>query len=75
VAPLAVSAAGGRGVGILVRLLIHAIAWRLIFHALGGFLRGYTHVPWLGTLLVVAVVAALVRYGLYLRRRRRWPFR
>lgn len=51
---------GAGGVGI-----------RLIFRLLAGFLRHYTHVPWLGAIIVAVIVVLLVRVAARRARRRR----
>jgi|GEM_PF-6940690 len=51
----------GRGIGLLVRFLIHLAIWHFVFRALGGFLYPYTHVRWLGTVLVAVVAFVLFR--------------
>lgn len=62
---------GGRGIGILLRWLLHVVAWGIVFHALRGFLVHYTHVPWLGAIIVTVVVVALLRAAVRARRRSR----
>lgn len=58
------------GVGLLVRWLLHVVAWSLVFHFLRGFLVHYTHVPYLGAIIVVAVLVGLWRFAVRARRRR-----
>jgi hypothetical protein len=58
------------GVGLLVRWLLHIVAWSLVFHFLRGFLFHYTHIPYLGAIVVIAVVVVLLRFGLRALRRR-----
>lgn len=58
------------GVGLLVRWLLHVVAWSLVFHSLRGFLVHYTHIPYLGSIVVIAVVVGLLRYAVHIRRRR-----
>lgn len=58
------------GVGLLVRWLLHIVAWGLVFHFLRGFLVHYTHVPYLGAIVVIAVVVGLLRFAFHARRRR-----
>lgn len=61
---------GGRGIGVLLRILFHLAVWHVVFHAMRGFLSGYTHIPWLGTVIVAILVVALIRFAMYRRRRR-----
>lgn len=58
------------GVGLLVRWLLHIVAWSLVFHFLRGFLVHYTHIPYLGAIVVIAVVVVLLRFAFRSRRRR-----
>ncbi|MBO0828141.1 MAG: hypothetical protein J2P24_10200 [Streptosporangiales bacterium] len=58
------------GLGLLVRWLLHVAAWSLVFHFLRGFLVHYTHVPYLGAIVVVAVLVASWRFAVHARRRR-----
>ena len=58
------------GVGLLVRWLLHVVAWSLVFHFLRGFLVHYTHIPYLGSIVVIAIVVGLLRYAVHVRRRR-----
>ena len=60
---------GGGGVERLLRLLFRLAIWHALFHAMRGFLTEYTHVPWVGTLIVMIIVVLLVRYAMYRRRR------
>lgn len=61
---------GGRGIGVLLHLLFRLAIWHLAFHAMRGFLTRYTHLPWVGTIIVVIVVVALIRFAMYRYRRR-----
>ena len=54
----------GHGVSVLIRLLVRLAIWHILFRALGGFLRPYTHVPWLGTILAAIVAFVLIRLAL-----------
>jgi hypothetical protein len=56
----------GGGIARLVRLLVRLAIWHLAFRVLAGFLQQYTHVPWLGSAVLVVVVFLLIRMA------RRW---
>lgn len=58
------------GGGGLVRLLFRLAVWHVVFHAMRGFLTEYTHMPWVGTVIVVIIVVALIRFAVYRRGRR-----
>jgi len=58
---------GGGGIGLLIRLLIRLAIW----HALSRFLTQYTHVPWLGTMVILVVVFVLARFAFRWYRNRR----
>lgn len=58
------------GVGLLVRWLLHVVAWSLVFHFLRGFLVHYTHVPYLASIVLIALVVGLLRFAVRARRRR-----
>lgn len=61
---------GGGGVGLLLHLLLRLAVWHVAFRAMRGFLSEYTHMPWVGTLVVVIIVVALIRFALHRRTRR-----
>jgi hypothetical protein len=50
-----------------VRLAI----WHLAFRFLGGFLQQYTHVPWLGSVVIIVAAFVLVRLAMRWYRNRR----
>ncbi|HEX6445595.1 MAG TPA: hypothetical protein VF053_10940 [Streptosporangiales bacterium] len=68
--PTVVATVAVSGVGLLVRWLLHVVAWSLVFHFLRGFLVHYTHIPYLGAIVVIAVVFVLLRFGLRAMHRR-----
>ncbi|BCJ36636.1 hypothetical protein Athai_41390 [Actinocatenispora thailandica] len=61
----------GHGIAVLIRFLIRLAIWHFAFRALGGFLRPYTHVPWLGTIIVAILLFVLFHYARRWYRRRR----
>jgi hypothetical protein len=67
---IAVPHIGGRGMGSLLRLLLRLAVWHALFHGMRVFLIQYTHLPWVGALIVMIVVVALIRFAMYRRRRR-----
>lgn len=66
---VAVPHMGGRGIGMLLRFLVHLAMWHIVFHAMRGFLVQYTHIPWLGTLIIVIIAVALIRFAMSHHRR------
>lgn len=61
---------GGGGIGQLLHLLLRLAVWHAVFHAMRGFLTEYTHLPWVGTLIIMIIVVALIRFAMYRRRHR-----
>lgn len=61
---------GGGGIGVLLHLLFRLAFVHALFHALRVFLIQYTHVPWVGTLIIVIFIVALTRLVMYRRRHR-----
>jgi len=61
---------GGGGIGQLLHLLFRLVLWHALFHGMRVFLIQYTHVPWIGTLIIVILVVAVIRYVMYRRHRR-----
>lgn len=59
---------GGGGIGELLHLLFRLALWHALFHAMRVFLIQYTHVPWIGTVIIVVIVVALIRFVTYRRR-------
>lgn len=62
---------GGHGIEVLIRWIVRLAIWHLVFRVLGGFLTRYTHIPWLGTLVLVILVFVLARLALRWYRNRR----
>lgn len=62
VSTIAIGHGGGRGISILLHLLLRLALWHVLFRAVHG---------WVGVVVVIVVVAALIWFFRY-RRRRRW---
>lgn len=61
---------GGGGLGDLLHLLFRLALWHALFHGMRVFLIQYTHVPWIGSVIMMIVVVALIRFVMSRRRRR-----
>ncbi|GIL28758.1 hypothetical protein [Actinocatenispora comari] len=59
------------GIAELVRLIVRLAIWHLAFRFLGGFLQQYTHVPWLGSVVIIIAAFVLIRLAMRWYRNRR----
>lgn len=59
------------GSGGLIHLLVRVVALHALFRLMRGFLLHYTHVPWLGSIVIIVLVVVVVRFLLRAHRRRR----
>lgn len=68
--PVGALIGGGGALRRLLRLLFRLAVIHLILHEAREFLVRYTHIPWLGSLVIVIAVIVLVQLIVSRRRRR-----